>query len=477
MTQTLHVGRMKVRYRVSHDDVEVRRRLDDLLDAVLGEGLEPALARAGVPADEEMCIRFVRAPARLRLEAGQAAAAAEWSAAIADAVAAALTAPRRDVVRYRSRRAALVDLALGIAAGDYDRCWAWRQLGLWDGPDPTNDAAAVAGLVRALIAEPEAVVAVLAETARAGTLSRLATQVDSEAWIALARAALSASGATRPVLEAVAESTAAGDVDTADRRGLRERARAIVVGSRLARAFAASSPGHADARAAAYAALAWLDAEPGAPAATTVAAARDLVAAVAAEFVDEASLAAVASMRDPQDEERATTPSSDRARRQTTRFGGLLFLLGLLDQLALPATLQTVMPLAARPLEWTLHRLALAITPAKPDDPGALAFAGLAPESPPPDGDPISGEELVAINDVAGTLAEHVRTRLARPDTPPRELLDLVCRRRGEILFDPGWIELRLATEEISVELRRAGLDLDPGWLPWLGAVVRFAYV
>ena len=24
--------------------------------------------------------------------------------------------------------------------------------------------------------------------------------------------------------------------------------------------------------------------------------------------------------------------------------------------------------------------------------------------------------------------------------------------------------------------LRRLGLDLDPGWLPWLGCIVRFAY-
>ena len=78
---------------------------------------------------------------------------------------------------------------------------------------------------------------------------------------------------------------------------------------------------------------------------------------------------------------------------------------------------------------------------------------------------------------VAGRIAERVRERLERPKTPPGELLDLVCRRRGELVFDPGWIELCLPADEVSVELRRAGLDLDPGWLPWLGAVVRFAYV
>src|SRR5205823_4110043 len=110
-----------------------------------------------------------------------------------------------------------------------------------------------------------------------------------------------------------------------------------------------------------------------------------------------------------EDEEADAASLPAPPRRHTTRFGGLLFLLRVLGELELPAALQAEGPFADRPLDWMLHRLALAIVPARPDD--------------------------------------------------------------------PGWIELRLATEEISVELRRAGLDLDPGWLPWLGAVVRFAYV
>ena len=35
----------------------------------------------------------------------------------------------------------------------------------------------------------------------------------------------------------------------------------------------------------------------------------------------------------------------------------------------------------------------------------------------------------------------------------------------------------RLALSDVSTELRRAGLDLDPGYLPFLGTVVRFVYV
>jgi hypothetical protein len=30
--------------------------------------------------------------------------------------------------------------------------------------------------------------------------------------------------------------------------------------------------------------------------------------------------------------------------------------------------------------------------------------------------------------------------------------------------------------DEVDLDVRRAGLDLDPGWVPWLGTVVRYVY-
>ncbi len=56
-------------------------------------------------------------------------------------------------------------------------------------------------------------------------------------------------------------------------------------------------------------------------------------------------------------------------------------------------------------------------------------------------------------------------------------LLLSVCRRHAVIQADPGWIDVDLRLDEVSVDVRRAGLDLDPGYLPWLGCVVRFRYV
>ena len=72
---------------------------------------------------------------------------------------------------------------------------------------------------------------------------------------------------------------------------------------------------------------------------------------------------------------------------------------------------------------------------------------------------------------LAPRVAERrARDLLDRPDRRRTRSLDVVCRRRGEIVADPGWIEVRLPLDEVSVEVRRAGLDLDPGWIPWLGA-------
>ncbi len=55
-------------------------------------------------------------------------------------------------------------------------------------------------------------------------------------------------------------------------------------------------------------------------------------------------------------------------------------------------------------------------------------------------------------------------------------LQGLVCRP-GRLLATPTHLEVFFAHHQIDVRIRRAGADLDPGWLPWLGRVVRFHYL
>jgi hypothetical protein len=93
-----------------------------------------------------------------------------------------------------------------------------------------------------------------------------------------------------------------------------------------------------------------------------------------------------------------------------------------------------------------------------------------------------AGEGSTSARDLAAALAEHIAPsspclRASMAALSPSSPLAALVARRAEIVADPGWIEARLALEEIDTRVRRAGLDLDPGYLPWLGVVVKFRYV
>jgi hypothetical protein len=37
-------------------------------------------------------------------------------------------------------------------------------------------------------------------------------------------------------------------------------------------------------------------------------------------------------------------------------------------------------------------------------------------------------------------------------------------------------LDMHFYLEDVDLRVRRAGLDIDPGWLPWFGRVVAFHY-
>jgi hypothetical protein len=51
-----------------------------------------------------------------------------------------------------------------------------------------------------------------------------------------------------------------------------------------------------------------------------------------------------------------------------------------------------------------------------------------------------------------------------------------LVRRPALVHATPTHIDLRFAARWVELEVRLAGLDLDPGWVPWLGRVVSFHY-
>ena len=169
-------------------------------------------------------------------------------------------------------------------------------------------------------------------------------------------------------------------------------------------------------------------------------------------------------------------PSSRR--RAVTDAGGLLFLVHLVDRLRLPERLTAMAELETRSLRWTLHRLAMRLGGLAEDDPAALAFCGLGPDATPPSEDepPPTEAELALIQVVKSELAATLAESLERREEPVAVVLAEVCMRRAEIVADLAWIDVLLALDDVSVEVRRAGLDIDPGWVPWLGVALRFVY-
>ena len=170
-----------------------------------------------------------------------------------------------------------------------------------------------------------------------------------------------------------------------------------------------------------------------------------------------------------------------------TRFGGLLFLVHLIHELRLPDAWHLEAPLSARPLRWCLHQLGQRLLEIAPADPALLALAGLRPGDRPPtiDAEAATAEEDATLREAAASVGAALVTRLgAEPDDAHadgaydlwRRLVRRVAMRNAEVVADAGWMEIRFSLDQVDTELRRAGLDLDPGYVPWLGVVLRFVY-
>ena len=476
----VRIRRLKKRYRLPASAEDTRHRLDRIFGTVLDDRLELALERAGVSPHEQICVRVVSSHFRPRLSLSDETVATRWSLLLAAAIQRAAARHSSDgVARYSSRMHALTDMAVGVLRGHYRRAWAWRQLGFWCAGERPSARGAANEMVCALSGEPQAVIPVLIALVRFDLIGSLAARLAADDWAALAAAASRAVGAPAGLLHA-ARTPAAQSTEMATEpaacchRILRTSKLAALAGFVAAEVLPA------------LALLVLIESDP-------VLARRgsSFLDALLPRVQEELRRLRMASIRQSASaiktaaqtleapaEDSGTADSSPTHLRVEGRtdYGGLLFLLGVTDELDLPVRLsETLYP---RPLAWALHRLALTLTGAPFGDPGVLAFAGLPPDAKPPSclEDPPSDDELEFIHySVASILAE-LQKRLKHLQLPPDQLSRFVCRRAALIATDPGWIEAHFSLEDVSTELRRARLDLDPGYVPWLGVVVKFVY-
>lgn len=161
------------------------------------------------------------------------------------------------------------------------------------------------------------------------------------------------------------------------------------------------------------------------------------------------------------------SPSEDRAvpfalDRVHTNAGGLFFIIPLLQRSRLPEYLATL-PLETRQsFAWEIFRLTLRHARIAEDDP---AYSVL-PNSP------ASFEPLTTpYSPALFLLRAHREARRLISHT----LRDLV-RRPALLSSTPTHIDIFFRAGEADLQLRRAALDVDPGWVRWLTRLISYHY-
>jgi hypothetical protein len=188
----------------------------------------------------------------------------------------------------------------------------------------------------------------------------------------------------------------------------------------------------------------------------------------------------------PERPDRPALPRPDVPDRLGTSWAGLPFLLALAGDLDLPERTLDDPVLGSRPLPWVLRETATRLVDADRQDPGVRAFSGRM--DPDRTSTPlVDTGESTALDDLAGAWARACLDRLlaavsdqSDPGLDPHDPAGAVLRvasRPGEIEASPGWIDVLINAGAADTLVRRAGLDLDPGWIPWLGIVLRYRYV
>jgi hypothetical protein len=140
----------------------------------------------------------------------------------------------------------------------------------------------------------------------------------------------------------------------------------------------------------------------------------------------------------------------------TTGWGGVLFLVNAFDRLDIAAQLAALGPSA--PSGWRLL-LDLGLALGMPDGEPLADFLAKQDLEPAPS----PGVCKQVLNDLEALYA-------------PDEAWPPPLAEPARLLANETHLDLDLMTRRVNIVIRRVGLDIDPGWVPWLGRIVAFHY-
>lgn len=532
-TATVTIDRFHARY--DGIDRESSGRLDRAMSEMVGLTLTRAFASLALPDVFAVCIPTLSVAVDLDPDDSLQASAQRWAERVATEVSdvatfchrsgsvpsggGALTVRRPEsgaqVVIYRREPDIVIDLVASVAAGDGSRLWAWNQTGIWPRATlPSVDDVAVLLARRAVLAGP-----VLQAVSGRGPVP-----LSANGWRVLARAVVDALGCG-PTAAAASALAAAPDgirsphgmpdtrsdptlgspgstplahptIDGIVPRAIwtdsttEQQAALAVLGLSAVAPSLVRSP-HA-VRAVMAATVQPSRSAPvvagGSSTAGSLAGRGDAGAGSGVEsstgsrLDDHTRYPASTHGTDPQADERTaaamqagtddTSDSPTRAGgRETTvsEHGGVLFLIHPLRELGVVDELIAAAPLDPSP---ALAEIVSSITGVAADDPAVLAVTGSIPDGVE------AGARRRAVRTVGRSLVDelvarvtaHLTERLGTDD------IDRMWPRPAVIDRSPGWIEVELPLDSVDVAIRAAALDLDPGFVWWLGSVVRFRY-
>jgi hypothetical protein len=72
-------------------------------------------------------------------------------------------------------------------------------------------------------------------------------------------------------------------------------------------------------------------------------------------------------------------------------------------------------------------------------------------------------------------IAGYIRARLVRA-LGRDDAAEFLCRIPARIAFTPTHLDVFYSLDHHPIEIRLAGLDRDPGWIPAAGRYVRFHF-
>lgn len=523
MTETLTIDRI---IASTPEADGVTARVERIIHRVAEDRLERVLSSFPVVGQGEWCVPAVSVAAILDFERPDAALEEAIARAVLDAIADAVHSS--ETVHYPSIVDALADLVVGASTRRFTDGWMWAQLGFVEADQFERQPAFC--VLTALESRPEHAVGAVVRAVRAAGLASVHRLLGDAGWVRLARIVIgvTAGSIAQVALHAMIVDTeldgdqcsparGANTADTEDAAGRRQpdgaavahrpqpgggteliTASRVVGLSCLTAAVRESRLRLEGATLRALAVLAVAESEPAVLShrmAESVCRAASRILSGAASPVAEIGGAgtkvrplgrqteavATPGKTDAPTLERAAGISTDADCEPVgddTQWAGLLFLLSVAEDAAMPDALLSDPALDGIAAPELLARVAMTLAPVAEDDPIVLAFAGVDARRtrrtwglalPAPMADRIHVHAVV--------WAQAAAQRLARPDDDLMSVVAEIVCRTARIEREQAWMDVHLDPESVDIDIRRAGLDIDPGWVPWLGSVVRFRYV